>query len=58
MRKIALLGLAALALLGVTAGVGTGGHSPNRAHGVVVADTGWGDPCGGLAGGKLPVCGT
>lgn len=45
MRKIALLGLAAVALLGVAAGVHGDPAAAARSH-TVVADTGWGNPCG------------
>ena len=57
MRKIALLGMVGLALLGVLAG--THAESSAGRSRTVVADTGWGDPCGGLGPTTpLPICGT
>ncbi|MFC1420230.1 hypothetical protein [Streptacidiphilus cavernicola] len=58
MRKIALLGMVGLALLGVAVGARAESGGGRAVH-AVVADTGWGDPCGGLsATNPFPICGT
>ncbi|WP_329575429.1 hypothetical protein OG500_01200 [Kitasatospora sp. NBC_01250] len=44
MRKLVFLGLAAVALFGVTAGAQGGTVTASHAH-TVLADTGWGHPC-------------
>ncbi|MFF7638437.1 hypothetical protein ACFZB9_35610 [Kitasatospora sp. NPDC008050] len=44
MRKLALFGLAAVAMLGVTIGTDAVAVSPSHSH-TTLADTGWGDPC-------------
>jgi hypothetical protein len=54
MYKLALLGLAAGAILGVSSGVHADVSASTRSHGIVALDTGWGDPCSSRLPGEPP----